>query len=97
MNEEDLQVSGAGRHGEDVSDGDSFRRRSRSAPPALWAAKKYGRQLRKMSDEFDTLLDKGVRIAQWITRTEKGPEGLGQLYNLNTGGVQLHSWGSLFN
>ncbi|KAL2079716.1 hypothetical protein ACEWY4_025460 [Coilia grayii] len=36
-----------------------FRGRSRSAPPALWAAKKYGQQLRRMSDEFDTLLDKG--------------------------------------
>lgn len=33
-----------------------FRGRSRSAPPALWAAKKYGQQLRRMSDEFDTLL-----------------------------------------
>ncbi|XP_063043414.1 BCL2 associated agonist of cell death b [Engraulis encrasicolus] len=37
-----------------------FRVRSRSAPPALWAARKYGQQLRRMSDEFDTmLLDKG--------------------------------------
>lgn len=38
---------------------DPFRVRSKSAPPALWAAKKYGRQLRRMSDEFDSLLDKG--------------------------------------
>lgn len=39
-----------------------FRGRSRSAPPALWAAKKYGQQLRRMSDEFDTLLlDQKVR------------------------------------
>ncbi|KAM6949285.1 BCL2 associated agonist of cell death b [Aplochiton taeniatus] len=38
-----------------------FRGRSQSAPPALWAAKKYGRQLRRMSDEFDTLLDKGMK------------------------------------
>lgn len=44
------------------TDGAPFRGRSKSAPPALWAAKKYGRQLRRMSDEFDSLLDKGVRI-----------------------------------
>ncbi|KAI4895763.1 hypothetical protein NFI96_024064, partial [Prochilodus magdalenae] len=61
MNEEDLQESAAGRHSEGAAEGDSFRRRCRSAPPALWAAKKYGRQLRKMSDEFDTLLDKGMK------------------------------------
>ncbi|XP_026869806.2 BCL2 associated agonist of cell death b isoform X1 [Electrophorus electricus] len=54
MNEAELQDSGA----------ESFRRRSRSAPPILWAAKKYGRQLRKMSDEFDTLLDKGMKRAR---------------------------------
>ncbi|XP_069036418.1 bcl2-associated agonist of cell death-like [Lepisosteus oculatus] len=36
-----------------------FRLRSRSAPPALWAARKYGRELRRMSDEFDTCLDRG--------------------------------------
>lgn len=41
------------------TDGAPFRVRSKSAPPALWAAKKYGRQLRRMSDEFDSLLDKG--------------------------------------
>ncbi|XP_040886671.1 BCL2 associated agonist of cell death b [Toxotes jaculatrix] len=41
------------------TDGAPFRGRSKSAPPALWAAKKYGRQLRRMSDEFDSLLDKG--------------------------------------
>lgn len=40
-------------------DGLSFRGRSQSAPAALWKAKKYGRQLRRMSDEFDTWLDKG--------------------------------------
>lgn len=40
-------------------DGGPFRGRSQSAPAALWAAKKYGRQLRRMSDEFDTWLDKG--------------------------------------
>ncbi|CAB1351365.1 unnamed protein product [Coregonus sp. 'balchen'] len=41
------------------TDGAPFRVRSQSAPPALWAAKRYGRQLRRMSDEFDTWLDKG--------------------------------------
>lgn len=30
-----------------------FRGRSRSAPPNLWAAQRYGRELRRMSDEFD--------------------------------------------
>ncbi|KAI3376520.1 hypothetical protein L3Q82_016973, partial [Scortum barcoo] len=44
------------------TDGAPFRGRSKSAPPALWAAKKYGQQLRRMSDEFDSLLDKGVRM-----------------------------------
>ncbi|KFO28450.1 bcl2-associated agonist of cell death [Fukomys damarensis] len=29
-----------------------FRGRSRSAPPNLWAAQRYGRELRRMSDEF---------------------------------------------
>lgn len=41
------------------TDGFPFRGRSKSAPPVLWAAKKYGQQLRRMSDEFDSLLDKG--------------------------------------
>lgn len=43
-----------------TGDGLPFRGRSQSAPAALWKAKKYGRQLRRMSDEFDTWLDKGV-------------------------------------
>ncbi|XP_030074194.1 bcl2-associated agonist of cell death [Microcaecilia unicolor] len=30
-----------------------FRGRSKSAPPNLWAAMRYGRELRRMSDEFD--------------------------------------------
>ncbi|XP_067278943.1 uncharacterized protein bada [Pseudorasbora parva] len=42
-----------------TGDGLPFRGRSQSAPAALWKAKKYGRQLRRMSDEFDTWLDKG--------------------------------------
>lgn len=36
-----------------------IRGRSQSAPPQLWAAMRYGRQLRRMSDEFDILMDKG--------------------------------------
>ncbi|KAJ8408918.1 hypothetical protein AAFF_G00247360 [Aldrovandia affinis] len=39
-----------------------FRGRSQSAPAALWAAKRYGRQLRRMSDEFDTWLEKGQEV-----------------------------------
>lgn len=61
MNEEDLLETGAGDEG-DMFGGDSFRRRTHSAPPALWAAKKYGQQLRRMSDEFDNLFDNKVRI-----------------------------------
>ncbi|XP_060792203.1 BCL2 associated agonist of cell death b [Neoarius graeffei] len=57
VNEEVLQEAIDGRAG----DGESFRPRSRSAPPVLWAAKKYGRELRRMSDEFDTLFDKGMK------------------------------------
>ncbi|XP_067299748.1 BCL2 associated agonist of cell death b [Pseudorasbora parva] len=53
MNEDLLETEAA-------DEGD-FRPRSRSAPPALWAAKKYGQQLRRMSDEFDILLDKGMK------------------------------------
>ncbi|XP_074087298.1 bcl2-associated agonist of cell death isoform X2 [Macrotis lagotis] len=30
-----------------------FRGRSSSAPPILWAARRYGSELRRMSDEFD--------------------------------------------
>ncbi|KAM4611978.1 BCL2 associated agonist of cell death b [Polymixia lowei] len=56
--DEELQARGEGEDGVS-SDGAPFRGRSQSAPPALWAAKKYGRQLRRMSDEFDSLLDKG--------------------------------------
>uniref|UniRef100_A0A8C7DT45 Uncharacterized protein n=1 Tax=Oncorhynchus kisutch TaxID=8019 RepID=A0A8C7DT45_ONCKI len=55
---QELQGRGPGVEGM-PTDGASFRGRSQSAPPALWAAKRYGRQLRRMSDEFDTWLDKG--------------------------------------
>ncbi|TDG99884.1 hypothetical protein EPR50_G00198690 [Perca flavescens] len=56
--DEELQAKGEDEAGT-PTDGAPFRGRSKSAPPALWAAKKYGRQLRRMSDEFDSLLDKG--------------------------------------
>lgn len=60
--EVDLQKS-ENREDDLFPDDAPFRGRSRSAPPALWAAKKYGQQLRRMSDEFDTLLlDQKVRF-----------------------------------
>lgn len=59
--DEDLQAKGEDEAGT-PTEGAPFRGRSKSAPPSLWAAKKYGRQLRRMSDEFDSLLDKGVRM-----------------------------------
>ncbi|XP_075795186.1 bcl2-associated agonist of cell death isoform X2 [Pelodiscus sinensis] len=40
----------------DEPGGAFFRARSRSAPPILWAAMRYGRELRRMSDEFDVAL-----------------------------------------
>ncbi|KAL1252872.1 hypothetical protein QQF64_017565 [Cirrhinus molitorella] len=68
-----------------TGDGLPFRGRSQSAPAALWKAKKYGRQLRRMSDEFDTWLDKGeVKRAKqtyrgwfsflWSPKEEEGRE-----------------------
>ncbi|XP_077356255.1 uncharacterized protein LOC144003654 [Festucalex cinctus] len=57
--DEEFQVKADEEAGTPGGDGAPFRGRSKSAPPALWAAKKYGRQLRRMSDEFDSLLDKG--------------------------------------
>ncbi|XP_035287502.1 bcl2-associated agonist of cell death-like [Anguilla rostrata] len=49
-----------------------FRGRSQSAPAALWAAKRYGRQLRRMSDEFDSWLDRG---GQEVKRGRGGGAG----------------------
>lgn len=58
---------------EENGDGLPFRGRSQSAPAALWKAKKYGRQLRRMSDEFDTWLDKGeVKRANSQKQTYRG-------------------------
>lgn len=73
--DEELQAKGEDEAGT-PTDGAPFRGRSKSAPPALWAAKKYGRQLRRMSDEFDSLLDKGVRkTLQSVDGLKRLPEG----------------------
>lgn len=58
--EESEPADGGPASEEAMGDGAPFRGRSQSAPAALWAAKRYGRQLRRMSDEFDTWLDRGV-------------------------------------
>ncbi|XP_062391963.1 bcl2-associated agonist of cell death isoform X2 [Sardina pilchardus] len=58
--EEAEPAEGGGASEEGTGDGAPFRGRSQSAPAALWAAKRYGRQLRRMSDEFDTWLDRGA-------------------------------------
>uniref|UniRef100_A0A3Q3WTY4 Uncharacterized protein n=1 Tax=Mola mola TaxID=94237 RepID=A0A3Q3WTY4_MOLML len=55
-----LQVKGEDEAGT-PTDGAPFRGRSKSAPPSLWAAKKYGQRLRRMSDEFDR--------QEWKTRS----------------------------
>lgn len=41
-----------------------FRGRSRSAPPNLWAAQRYGRELRRMSDEFEGSFKVSAREAK---------------------------------
>lgn len=41
-----------------------FRSRSSSAPPILWAARRYGSELRRMSDEFDCTFKVPVEGAQ---------------------------------
>nr|XP_020657385.1 bcl2-associated agonist of cell death [Pogona vitticeps] len=50
--------------------GTSFRARSRSAPPILWAAQRYGRELRRMSDEFHGALQKMPRPKSAGTATQ---------------------------
>ncbi|XP_062850254.1 BCL2 associated agonist of cell death b [Trichomycterus rosablanca] len=64
MNEVVFHETAPGRDEVESEEGSPFRHRSRSAPPSLWAAKKYGRQLRKMSDEFDVILGKGMKRVQ---------------------------------
>ncbi|XP_018540459.1 BCL2 associated agonist of cell death b [Lates calcarifer] len=69
--DEGLQVRGEEEAGT-PTEGAPFRGRSKSAPPALWAAKKYGQKLRRMSDEFDSLLDKGeMRRVKSATTTRQ--------------------------
>uniref|UniRef100_A0A4W5JR00 BCL2 associated agonist of cell death b n=2 Tax=Hucho hucho TaxID=62062 RepID=A0A4W5JR00_9TELE len=81
---QELQGRGPGVEGM-PTDGASFRVRSQSAPPALWAAKKYGRQLRRMSDEFDTWLDKGemrrVKSAGAAKQMTKSPSWWAYLFS----------------
>ncbi|XP_033030794.1 bcl2-associated agonist of cell death [Lacerta agilis] len=48
----------------------TFRARSRSAPPILWAAQRYGRELRRMSDEFHGELQKLPRPKSAGTATQ---------------------------
>ncbi|XP_028840030.1 bcl2-associated agonist of cell death [Denticeps clupeoides] len=55
---EDSEPSDGGPAAEEGTGG-GFRVRSQSAPAALLAAKRYGSQLRRMSDEFDDWLDRG--------------------------------------
>ncbi|XP_064881307.1 BCL2 associated agonist of cell death b [Oncorhynchus nerka] len=81
---QELQGRGPGVEGM-PTDGASFRGRSQSAPPALWAAKRYGRQLRRMSDEFDTWLDKGemrrVKSAGAAKQMTKSPSWWAYLFS----------------
>uniref|UniRef100_A0A8C8GG62 BCL2 associated agonist of cell death b n=1 Tax=Oncorhynchus tshawytscha TaxID=74940 RepID=A0A8C8GG62_ONCTS len=81
---QELQGRGPGVEGV-PTDGASFRGRSQSAPPALWAAKRYGRQLRRMSDEFDTWLDKGemrrVKSAGAAKQMTKSPSWWAYLFS----------------
>ncbi|XP_044304718.1 bcl2-associated agonist of cell death [Varanus komodoensis] len=48
----------------------AFRARSRSAPPILWAAQRYGQELRRMSDEFHGALQKLPRPKSAGTATQ---------------------------
>lgn len=50
-----------------------FRGRSRSAPPNLWAAQRYGRELRRMSDEFHVSFKVRAGGSAPQSRTTPGP------------------------
>ncbi|XP_006007097.1 BCL2 associated agonist of cell death b [Latimeria chalumnae] len=56
---DNMEILGRPSSESQISDSESldelgpFRTRSRSAPPNFWAARKYGQELRRMSDEFD--------------------------------------------
>lgn len=79
MNEEDLLETGVAEYTHML--GDHFRQRSRSAPPALWAAKKYGQQLRRMSDEFDKGQMKRVKSAGTARQMSQSPSWLTFLWS----------------
>uniref|UniRef100_F1MUT9 BCL2 associated agonist of cell death n=1 Tax=Bos taurus TaxID=9913 RepID=F1MUT9_BOVIN len=49
-----------------------FRGRSRSAPPNLWAAQRYGRELRRMSDEFHVSF-KVLSLRLWRLQDRRRP------------------------
>ncbi|KPP78188.1 bcl2 antagonist of cell death-like [Scleropages formosus] len=79
-----------------AGDGTHFRTRSQSAPPALWAAQRYGRQLRRMSDEFDTLLDKGmkrVRSAGAARQMQASPSWFAFLWSHKESEAEISSGG----
>ncbi|XP_077180332.1 bcl2-associated agonist of cell death isoform X2 [Paroedura picta] len=62
----------------------TFRGRSRSAPPILWAAQRYGRELRRMSDEFHGALQKLPR--------PKSAGTTSQMFRTSGWKETLHSW-----
>ncbi|XP_015272324.1 PREDICTED: bcl2-associated agonist of cell death isoform X2 [Gekko japonicus] len=62
----------------------TFRGRSRSAPPILWAAQRYGRELRRMSDEFHGALQKLPR--------PKSAGTASQMFRTSGWKETLHSW-----
>ncbi|KAF7238526.1 Bcl2-associated agonist of cell death, partial [Varanus komodoensis] len=65
----------------------AFRARSRSAPPILWAAQRYGQELRRMSDEFHGALqdralcieEKLVHIPYHEAKTRLSECGVGEV------------------
>ncbi|TFK11992.1 glycerol-3-phosphate dehydrogenase 1-like protein [Platysternon megacephalum] len=64
--------------------GGAFRARSRSAPPILWAAMRYGRELRRMSDEFD--------VALQVLPRPKSAGTTSQLHRGNSWKETLQAW-----
>nr|XP_056709029.1 bcl2-associated agonist of cell death [Euleptes europaea] len=62
----------------------TFRGRSQSAPPILWAAQRYGRELRRMSDEFHGALQKLPR--------PKSAGTASQMFRTSGWKETLHSW-----
>ncbi|XP_054851168.1 bcl2-associated agonist of cell death [Eublepharis macularius] len=62
----------------------TFRGRSQSAPPILWAAQRYGRELRRMSDEFHGALQKLPR--------PKSAGAASQLFRASGWKETLQSW-----